>query len=248
MPFGVAAAIAATAIIIVGLTTGGSPSVSTAMGSDAIGHTSAHPGAGLVGALIAEGRHASSLGTDQHAAPAHQSGHPHGPVQVTATARTSKSPAPTPAPAHASPYLIYDSVTPSAIPAGPTIATYATGPFAVPASQVAGRHVLWIDTNGSDPAASILDVEPGDATPAMAASWAQRRLSTDPGGLARIYTMISEWPATQAAVASLPASMRSRIRWWIADPTGTPHLVPGSDATQWSWGQSFDVSTATPGF
>ena len=60
--------------------------------------------------------------------------------------------------------------------------------------------------------------------------------------------MRSEWPAVQAAVATLPTRMRSRVRWWIADPTGYPHLVPGSDATQWYWGPRYDITTATPRF
>jgi hypothetical protein len=38
--------------------------------------------------------------------------------------------------------------------------------------------------------------------------------------------------------------MHSHIRWWIADPTGSPHIVPGADATQWYWGTGFDESTA----
>jgi len=114
---------------------------------------------------------------------------------------------------------------------------------------VAGRkHVLWIDVTGGDPAADVLDVEPGCATPAIAASWVSRKLTANPKSLARIYTMLSEWPAVQSAVASLPSGMRANIRWWIANPTGSPHLVPGSDATQWSWGSSYDISTATPRF
>lgn len=148
------------------------------------------------------------------------------------------------------PYLIYDSVTPSAIPAHQKIATYANGDYAVRPSQVARRgSVLWIDTNGSDPAASVLDVEPGDATPSVAASWALRKLSAQPSALACIYTMRSWWPATRAAVtATLPSWMCSHVRWWIADPTGVPHIVPGSQATQWYWGQQYDISTATPQF
>ncbi len=110
------------------------------------------------------------------------------------------------------------------------------------------RRVLWIDITGRDPAASILDVEPGDATPALAASWAWHRLTARPRALARIYTMRSEWPATRAAVAKLPPRIRHRVRWWIADPTGYPHLVPGSDATQWFWGSRYDITTATPRF
>ena len=146
------------------------------------------------------------------------------------------------------PFLIFDSVTPSAIPAHHVIATYATGGYAVPASQVAGRQVLWIDTRGTDPAAAALDVEPGDATPSVAAQWAWHKLRSTPGSVARIYTMISEWPAVKAAIGGLPQRMRSHVRYWIADPTGTPHIVPGASATQWYWGKHYDISTAKPGF
>ncbi|MGN6795516.1 MAG: hypothetical protein ACTHJW_24250 [Streptosporangiaceae bacterium] len=153
------------------------------------------------------------------------------------------------APAKRRPYLIYDSVTPSALPAGNAAATYATGNYAASPSQVAGhKTVIWIDVTGYDHAASVLDVEPGDATPSMAASWASHRLKDNPRALARIYTMQSEWPAVKAAIAHLPAKMRSHVRYWIADPTGSPHIVPGSDATQWYWGKSYDISTATPRF
>ncbi len=128
------------------------------------------------------------------------------------------------------------------------VATYATGGYAVPAAAVAGRNVLWIDARGTDPAAGALDVEPGDATPSIAATWAEQKLSASPGAVARIYTMISEWPAVKAAIAALPQRMQSHVRYWIADPTGVPHVVPGSSATQWYWGQNYDISTALPGF
>jgi hypothetical protein len=108
--------------------------------------------------------------------------------------------------------------------------------------------VLWIDAIGADPGASALDVEPGDATPSGAASWAWHRLSANRNAVAVIYTMRSEWPTVQAAVATLPARMRSRIRWWIADPTGHPHIVPGANATQWYWGPRYDITTANSGF
>ena len=149
----------------------------------------------------------------------------------------------------AKPYTLYDSTTPSAIPAGQPAASYTDGSYAASPSQLSGHSVIWIDTNGSAPkTASALDVEPGDATPAQAATWAQARLTANPHGVARIYTMLSEWPATKAAIATLPASMQSHIRWWIADPTGVKHMVPGADATQWYWGSSIDISTASPGF
>jgi len=147
------------------------------------------------------------------------------------------------------PYRIYDSVTPSALPAHNAVATYATGSYAVSPSQVAGhKTVLWIDVTGYHYTSSVLDVEPGDATPSLAASWAWHRLHAQPKDLAHIYTMRSEWPAVKAAIAHLPAKMRSHVRYWIADPTGVPHVVPGSSATQWYWGSSYDISTATPRF
>ena len=230
--FGAAAAVAAAAAGLAAAVAGGSaPAAGTVAGSAAaVSHATA-PAAHAAPAA----RHAAPAA--RHAAPARHARHAaarHAAVRHHAPGR---------------PYLIYDSVTPSQIPAHHAVATYATGGYAVPAAQVAGRRtVLWIDTNGSDPRAQALDVEPGDATPPVAAAWARAKLSADPSALARIYTMRSEWPAVQAAIAALPAHMRAHVRYWIADPTGVPHIVPGSDATQWYWGHSYDISTATPRF
>jgi len=170
---------------------------------------------------------------------------PAAPAAAPAPAAPAAAPAPAPAPAQ--PFRVYDSVTPSAIPSGAAVATYADGGYAVNPAQVAGRNVTWIDTNGSDPRASALDVEPGDATPAMAANWTWHKLHNAANSIAIIYTMRSEWPAAQAAVATLPAPMQSHVRWWIADPTGVPHIVPGSSATQWYWGTNYDITRALPG-
>ncbi len=130
------------------------------------------------------------------------------------------------------------------------VATYATGRDPASAAEVAGRGpVLWIDVTGTDYGASALDVEPGNVGPAQAAVWALHRLSLYPNAIAHIYTFRAEWPSVQAAVAAtVPQSMQSRIRWWIADPTGAPHMVPGAQATQWYWGPGYDISTAMPGF
>jgi hypothetical protein len=166
----------------------------------------------------------------------------------TTLAHTTAAIRPQPAPAR--PYQMYDSVTPSAIPAHAAMATYADGPYAASAGQTTGHSsVTWIDTNGSDPrGASVLDVEPGDATPQMAATWAGQHLDDHPRSQAVIYTMLSDWTATKDAIAGLPAWQQHNVRYWIADPTGTPHLVPGSSATQWYWGTNYDISTVTPGF
>lgn len=174
-----------------------------------------------------------------------------------AQAQHAAAPAAKQAPkAHTSPrsapatnYLMYDSVLPSALPANQVVATYQAGGYAVSPSQVVGhKSVLWIDTTGYDYNASILDIEPGAAPLSSVEQWVWHRLHAHPTAVARLYSSQAEWPAVQAAVAPLPASMRSQIRWWIADPTGTPHLVPGSDATQWYWGSTYDISTVTPRF
>jgi hypothetical protein len=147
------------------------------------------------------------------------------------------------------PYTMYDSVTPGAIPASQPAAVYADGAYAASSSEMSGHHsVLWIDTNGSDPNANVLDVEAGDAAPAGAAQWVQSHLSAQPHSTAIIYTMRSDWSAVQAAVGGLPSWEQSHVRYWIADPTGVPHVVPGSSATQWYWGSSYDISTANPNF
>jgi hypothetical protein len=145
------------------------------------------------------------------------------------------------------PYLMYDSVTPGTLPGNQAAAVYADGAYAASSSQMSGHHsVLWIDTNGSDANANVLDVEPGDATPAGAASWVQAHLAKQPHSVAIIYTMRSDWSAVQSAVGGLPSWEQGHVRYWIADPTGVPHVVPGSSATQWYWGSSYDISTANP--
>jgi hypothetical protein len=152
-------------------------------------------------------------------------------------------------PTQAHDFLVYDSVLPSALPKGQVVAVYATGGRPAQPAELAGRGpVLWIDNEGTDPAADVLDVEPGCASPAVVPAWVTQRLTARPGALAIVYTTINEWPTVQAEVAGLPAAMRAQVRWWIADPTGYAHVVPGSDATQWYWGSSYDISTATPRF
>jgi hypothetical protein len=149
----------------------------------------------------------------------------------------------------AGPYHIWDSVTPSSLPAGHAAAAYANGAYAASARQVGNqKSVLWIDTNGSNPGANVLDVEPGDATPAGAAAWAQQRLAKHPGSVAIIYTMLSQWKQVKSHVAHLPKAQQDNVRYWIADPTGVDHIVPGASATQWYWGTSIDISTAMPSF
>ena len=148
------------------------------------------------------------------------------------------------------PYTIYDSVSPGSIPSGQQrVAVYGNGGYQASWSDVHGRSgVLWIDTNGSNPGCDVLDVEPGDATPSGAAKWVKKRLTQQPGHRAIVYTMRSEWGQVKAEIGKLPAPMKSQVQYWIADPTGVPHIVPGSSATQWYWGANFDKTKALPEF
>jgi hypothetical protein len=151
--------------------------------------------------------------------------------------------------AAAKPSTIYDSVTPSSIPAGADAAVYSNGAYQASTAQVAGRkHVLWIDTNGSNTSANALDVEPGDATPAGAAAWVQAKLSKDHNATAIVYTFKSDWGQVISDINALPGWMHSHVQYWIADPTGTPHILSGATATQWYWGANYDITSASPGF
>jgi hypothetical protein len=183
-----------------------------------------------------------------HAAPAPAHAAP-APAHAAAAPAHAAPARPAQPPAPAKPYLIYDSVTPSSIPAGQPVATYSNGSYAASPSAVSGRgNVLWIDTNGSDPGANALDVEPGDATPAGAAQWVFAKMRIDHGATAIVYTMISDWVSVKTDIGTLPAWMQPHVRYWIADPTGVPHVLPGASATQWYWGNNYDITTANPGF
>jgi hypothetical protein len=182
---------------------------------------------------------------------------PHRAAAKAAAHPATNAPAhPAPARPHAAvpppaalPYLIYDSVTPTSVPWGKSVAAYANGNFRASVSDVAHHdNVLWIDINGSNPDAMVLDVEPGDATPAGAAHWVQARLNRHRNLIAIVYTFRAAWPSVKHHVRGLPSWMRSRVHYWIADPTGVPHVIPGSSATQWYWGKHYDISTAKHNF
>lgn len=170
-------------------------------------------------------------------------------AKAAAAKAAAKAAAAKAAAAAAKPYFMYDSVEPGALPAGQAAAVYATGPYAAQSSQVAGHNsLLWIDTMGSDPAANVLDVEPGDATPSGATQWVKARLTANHNAVAIVYTMRNDWQEVKDGVATLPSWMQSKVRYWIADPTGVSHIVPGASATQWYWGGQYDISTASPDF
>ena len=123
--------------------------------------------------------------------------------------------------------------------------------YAAWAAQVAGHErVVWIDTTGHDPTASALDVEPGDATRRLAANWAYQRLSEHPHALGRdLHDAVGarqpcpgRGERTAAAHAG-PRPLVDRRPDWLPR-TSCPAPAP----TQWYWGPSCDITTATPRF
>ncbi len=256
---GVASALLAITVVALGLALGGAPATPPPGHSPAAlaANSGAASGAasGTAAPSAASKPAVAGTGTKHHAPAAkHSPAATPAPARATEHRRRHHHHAAAPAQVAAAqpqpkPFLIYDSVNPQAIPGDPVVATYADGPNPDPPSAVARfSHVMWVDIDASDPHADALDIEPGCATPSEAPGWVSARLNADPHGVAVLYTMISQWATVKADVSSLPAWMQSRIRWWIADPTGSPHVVPGSQATQWYWGQNYDISTARPGF
>lgn len=106
------------------------------------------------------------------------------------------------------------------------------------------RISVWGPWNEGD----ILDIETGDATPAQAGPWATNRIQN--GVVHPIcYCSVSN---LSKVIASLNKSgVRSQCYLWVADPTGVPHIYPGSDATQYGWngtGGNYDLSLCQPWF
>jgi hypothetical protein len=146
--------------------------------------------------------------------------------------------------------LMYDSIEPLQIPSeaqkpGIMVAGYVNGAYEWPADQW-GRwprnSVVHIDVNGTHPQdADVLDVEKGDATPAMVPGWIDKRLKYGPR--ACVYTTISQLQAVANAVAG-----RHGVDLWLADPDGQTnntaaipsvfHLV----AKQYLWLKTVDLS------
>lgn len=143
---------------------------------------------------------------------------------------------------------MYDSTRPSRIPLDAAyIAIYGNGLWPASRDQVQRQHphasIYTIDVLGSDPGGcGIADVENGDMAPAQIPGWVDARLRAHPGALCRIYCNKSTWPSAQSYAGKLPGGQLELVRWWIADPTGTAHMVPGADATQWDWGYLYDES------
>jgi hypothetical protein len=106
------------------------------------------------------------------------------------------------------------------------------------------NRVILIDVRGNVPHANVLDVETGGASFSDVVPWVTEHVRFyGRDSRARLYTNLSSWPQMRFEVSKLPLSVQRHVRWWIAHPTGSQHIIPGSHATQWFWGPKWDKST-----
>lgn len=145
-----------------------------------------------------------------------------------------------------------DSVTARDIPVGKfdLVAGYVDGLYkwsdADWALHASSQHVR-ITVLGTVDGADVADVENGDLTPDEAAAWAARVIYA--GRTPALYFSRSAFGAVNAAMVAAGINP-SQWTVWAADWTGSPHILPGTYATQWAdpaygSGGHFDVSLVT---
>jgi hypothetical protein len=136
---------------------------------------------------------------------------------------------------------MYDALDLNAIPANAQIVAYyphdsrTTGSV----SRFSKSTVLvTIDNQGTHTDCDVLDVEPGAAWPpsAIVDRWLAAKLAQ--GKTGTIY-------ANLANIGEVRAATSRAFDWWAAQWTNVPHSVPGSVATQYEGGGSFDLSLVT---
>jgi hypothetical protein len=140
---------------------------------------------------------------------------------------------------------MYDSVNPNGIPAGGQLICgwvdgaygprdpygWTAGAWARFPGQIPVRIAALSSTRG----AQVYDVENGDLTPEQAIAVLDRERAA--GNNPTIY-------GSQYTVGQVKALLaaRSEPPWWVADPTGIEHMLPGAVATQWLWKPGYDQS------
>lgn len=141
---------------------------------------------------------------------------------------------------------MYDAVDVAAIPKDALIvAGYVDGNWPTYDELVAAvpnaQHVS-ITVTGK-PGARVADCETGDLSPATAAGWAKSEIAA--GRRPCIYYARSTAPQVSAALQNDGIAL-GEVDYWVADWTGTAHVVSGSVATQWAdppkSGGNYDIS------
>jgi hypothetical protein len=140
------------------------------------------------------------------------------------------------------PKTMYDAVNASAIPANAEIvAGYVEGRYAWSAADWARfPNAVKVTIAIWNADADVLDIETGDATPAMGPAWVARQRAR--GAFPTVYCNTSTWPAVQSALSAAGFVNGTHYDWWAARYTGQPHLEPGSAATQYADPGPYDLS------
>lgn len=129
-----------------------------------------------------------------------------------------------------------DAVNPNNIPVGvyPLVAGYINGPVSQwpPAgwARHAGHSILVrITVFASTNDGHVLDVEPGDATPAQAPGWVKMRRAA--GADPTVYCSEAAWPAVRQAFVDAKVA---QPHYWVAAYPGEGQVIPaGAIAHQW---------------
>ena len=136
-----------------------------------------------------------------------------------------------------------DSTTLADIPVAGTqlVMVYANGLYRVLLQDVVARFgpqvpVAWIDVNGSDVYADVLDVETGDATPAGAVVWVKAKLLTKPVYPPVVYCNRATLTPLFNAMGAAGLHVGTHFRLWIAtlDGTRTVPDMTGVTAVQYA--------------
>jgi hypothetical protein len=143
--------------------------------------------------------------------------------------------------------LMADSTRPWLIPVtfnspDRMVAPYLDGTYRWSSRQIARFPLaakVFITVFG-DVTADVADVETGDMGPAEFAVWLRERIDMGRRYHA-CYSSRDTKPLVDQAVTAAGLSTHL-YGWWAADPTGSPHLVPGSVATQYAWLPTHDLT------
>jgi hypothetical protein len=139
--------------------------------------------------------------------------------------------------------LMRDSTTLADDPVAGTgiVAAYTNGLYRVLLQDVVARFgpqvpVAWIDVNGSDVYADVLDVETGDATPAGAVVWVKAKLVTKPVYPPVVYCNRATLTPLFNAMAAAGLHVGTHFRLWIATLDGTKTVpdMTGVTAVQYA--------------
>ena len=146
--------------------------------------------------------------------------------------------------------VMYDAINVLSLPAGADIyAGYDDGRWpdaAAIAAQFPSKPVVRITVFPSDNEGDVLDVETGDATPAQAPAWVQKRRAAG-HTWPTVYCSESAWASV---IGAFQAQGVAQPFYWVAAYPGAGATVPaGAVAHQWTdHNNAYDESVVNPGW